>query len=274
MPRTVTLEDLSEPAPEPGPADWNDEGVVVLKSFLEDNNVYRYQDEWAHANGYKGFIDHDGVAVLLADQPGGWPHCTPYMQHPNLLQLVCGSDLADTLYALTGEPMGVHLNLTGWVSTQRNWHQDTYLNPPHVGDYYAAVWFCLEDVDPRSGPFQYVPGSHRWHQLSWEKIDQAGIVDMNNPAWPKHTEDVLTPLVEDEIEARDAEIVTYLPERGDVLIWHSRLYHRGSTPQVPNAFRGALIAHYSGIHHRPDMPSAMQHKDAGWYFPIQESGPV
>jgi hypothetical protein len=32
--------------------------------------------------------------------------------------------------------------------------------------------------------------------------------------------------------------------------------------------RRALIAHYSGIHHRHDMPSAQQNVDCGWYFPL------
>jgi len=31
--------------------------------------------------------------------------------------------------------------------------------------------------------------------------------------------------------------------------------------------RKSLIAHYSGVNHRNDMPTALQH-GAGWYFPI------
>jgi hypothetical protein len=32
--------------------------------------------------------------------------------------------------------------------------------------------------------------------------------------------------------------------------------------------RKSLIAHYSGINHRQDMPTAKSH-NGGWYFPIE-----
>jgi hypothetical protein len=34
--------------------------------------------------------------------------------------------------------------------------------------------------------------------------------------------------------------------------------------------RRALIAHYSGINHRQDMPAARQH-GGGWYFPVEDA---
>jgi ectoine hydroxylase-related dioxygenase (phytanoyl-CoA dioxygenase family) len=141
-----------------------------------------------------------------------------------------------------------------------------------VGDAYAAVWIALGHVTVESGPFQYVPGSHRWHTLTRDLI--ARHVDTTDPNWPKHTETILTPLVEKEIAERGDEVVSHLPMYGDVLIWHGRLYHRGSRAQLPGAYRPALIAHYSGIHHRPDMPMAVQHPAGGWYFPIDGHQPV
>lgn len=287
-----TLEALSDPAPPPGPHDWNDQGVVYLPGLLPDDLIAAYQDEWALANGYNGLkappegegqwssdptSDPSSLWVLDAASPGGWNETCPYMRYPALRRLCTHPPLAAELERLTGHPMGVHLNLTGWVSTTRNWHQDGYLNPAGVGDMYAAVWMALDDVHPDSGVFQYVPGSHRWHTLTYEKI--ARVVDTSDPMWPTHTETVLTPLVEDEITWRGAEVVSYAPQKGDVLIWHSRLYHRGSVASVPNAYRPALIAHYSSIHHRPDFPPAVTESDGrvagqGWYFPILTGQPV
>lgn len=257
-----TLEDLSDPAPPPSTADWNDEGVVIERGFFEDDALDAYRKEWESVNG-EGWP---------ADHPGGWGDCTPYMRHEALRELVCDKSLGLLLKSLLGEPAGVHLNLTGFVSTERDWHQDTYLNPPHVGDFYAAVWIALEDINPDSGPFQYVPGSHRWHTLTRDKIGQ--VVDLSDPTWPKLSEDVLSPLVEAEMEKRQVEVVDYLPSKGDVLVWHGRLYHRGSRARLPGSHRRALIAHYSGIHHRGDMPMAKQSQFGGWLFPINDSGPV
>jgi len=58
----------------------------------------------------------------------------------------------------------------------------------------------------------------------------------------------------------------FLAKKGDVFIWHSRLAHRGSLPKVPGMLRPALIAHYSSIVRRVEMPLHRRHKDAGYYM--------
>ena len=68
-------------------------------------------------------------------------------------------------------------------------------------------------------------------------------------------------------------MMTYLPKKGDVLLWHSRLIHRGSKANVPGMERRALIVHYSGINHRQDMPQAEPYGD-GYIFPLHGNQPV
>lgn len=80
---------------------------------------------------------------------------------------------------------------------------------------------------------------------------------------------MLTPFFEQEIKDRQAEVVTHLPERGAVLLWHGRLLHRGSPANVHGMRRKAAIAHYSGIYHRHDMPLPVAH-EGGMVFPIGE----
>lgn len=251
---TVTLDELTVPPPAAGPADWNADGVVSLPTAVSDPRIEAYQQAWCGSNAHR---------------PSGWPDTCPYMRHPEILDLV--APLAPHLEQLLGEPAGMHLNLTGWVSTERDWHQDSYLNEPEVGDCYAAVWIALGHIHPDSGPFQYVAGSHRWPQVTRELIGRH--VDLFDPRWPKHSEDVLSPLFEAEIAARGAVPVDHLPERGDALIWHGRLLHRGSKARVQGSYRPGFIAHFSGIHHRSTMPAAVEWRGGGWYFPIQ-GGPV
>lgn len=252
---------LTIPAPEPGPADWNNDGFLIKKNFIPEQLMEDYEACW---------VDNNAEYVngkLVMTRPGGWPDCTPYRRHPEVMNILTYSGISKTIEELIGEPGAVHLNLTGWVSTTRDWHQDTYLNPPHVGDYYAAVWIALETITPESGPFQLVPGSHRWPTVTREKILQALRPEQRDYRWPRFSEEILTPIFTSQIESRNAEVVTYLPERGDVLFWHGRLLHRGSNPSIAGALRKSLIAHYSGINHRQDMPKALRHGD-GWYFPI------
>ena len=253
-----TYEELTVPAPPVGPRDWNNDGVVLLKNFLPEDLMESYENLWTIINGPEG-----------ANRPMGWPDPVPYMRHRELLDILTWGPLAAVLEELIGEPAGLHLNLTGWVSTERDWHQDSYLNPPHVGDYYAAVWIAFADIHPDSGPFQYVPGSHRWPQVTHEKILDALEPSERDHRWPKFSERILTPLFEQEIVKRGNNVVSHLPSRGDILIWHGRLMHRGSRPNVPGMERRSLIAHYSGINHREDMPKALRNGQGGYYFPIK-----
>lgn len=256
----MKLTDLCE-TPLVGRNDWNDEGYVIFEGLLDDPVLSDYEYEWLSVHG-----SQRGEAVNWQ----GWLDCTPYFRYSALRRLCCDPRLATALESVTGEPMAVHLNLTPWVSTERDWHSDQILNPPAVGDHYAAVWIALQDIHPDSGPFQFIPGSHRWPQVNQSKL-RACLTDDENadPLWPRHAERILTPLFEAYINEREMEeeIVSYFPKRGDCMIWHPRLVHRGSKPNIPGMERRAVISHYSSLD-RADMPfPAVQHEAGGWFFP-------
>ena len=233
----------------PEQAQWRREGVVILENFLPDDLIDAY------------------VARRETEGLVGWASPTPYEYVPELRALALYRPLTAIMRDLVGEEMMLHLALTGWISSERAWHQDDYLNPPGVNGWYAAVWMALDTIHPDSGPFEYFPGSHRWPLLRGEKVrafmtkderterDEFGI---NH--WAKMTERFVIPAVEAEAARRNATIRQFLGKRGDVLIWHGRLMHRGRTPNRPLMERRSLITHYSGVNHRADMPDrAEQH---------------
>ncbi len=229
---------------------WFDEGFVLKKRFIPDDLVDAY---WA-------------VRSKL-DRPGGWSCHAPYMHVPEVLDLSVYAPLMELLESLVGEPMGVMLNLTGMVSTERNWHQDDYLNYAGTKSWYAAVWFAIGDIDPDSGPFQYVPGSHRWPALRRDRVRMFLTPDERDSiSWPKLTERFLNDVIEREIETRGAEVRSFVGEKGDILIWHGRLMHRGSTPNVPGRQRRSFISHYTGINHWALGPNVGRHRGGGLYF--------
>ena len=202
----------------------------------------------------------------------GWASPSPYHEVAEIRDLCLYKPLTDLLEKLIGEPMGLHLNLTGWVSTERDWHQDDYLNPPVVNGHYAAVWTALDRIQPDAGPFEFVPGSHRWPIIRQAKIlDLLGYEDDGDPHWPWESERLLTPFFEREIKERGVKIERFLGNKGDVLIWHSRLLHRGSPARRAGAERRAMIAHYSAVKYRPDMPYVRQHRGGGLYFVLNEN---
>ncbi|MBI3549118.1 MAG: phytanoyl-CoA dioxygenase family protein [Elusimicrobia bacterium] len=243
--------DRAAAAPKRGLArEWWRHGAVRLPGLLPD-----------------GLIDAYTAVRAKHSDPGGWRSPSPYVHVKELRDLCLHPPLMDALRELIGEPVGLHLNLTGWISTERDFHQDTYLNPAFVGTHYAAVWMALEDIHPDSGPFQFVPGSHRWPAIRRHLVFQYLTPDeQDHPAWPSRTQGWVASACREEIARRRAKIETYLPKRGDALVWHSNLIHRGSPPRVPGTTRRALIAHYSALSKRPDMPIRRKHANGEPYF--------
>ena len=227
---------------------WMENGVVVLQDLLPHDAIDRYVE-----------------LRLKYDRPGGFGPC-PYMFYKEIRDLSLHTHVAQVLESLIGEPMGLHLNLTGFVSTERDIHQDTYLNPEGVNGWYAATWIALDDIHPDSGPFTFYPGSHRWPALRRSKIlAHLSPEEAASPNWPNTSERFVTAAIEQKIKDTGVEEMTFNAKKGDVLFWHSRLSHKGAKPKDRSLERRALISHYSGINHRPDMPEKARWNDA-WYF--------
>ncbi len=242
---------------------WRDEGVLILRRFIPDEVLDPY------------IARRQQLSVEAPEHfRSGWYTPTPYEHVSELRTLSLYPPLMRMMEHLIGEPMMLHLNLTGWVSTERDWHQDDYLNPDHVNSWYAAVWIALDHIDPEAGPFEYLAGSHKWPLLRQKKVlacmtpEQANELDPKSkmPVWPKTSERFVVPAIEAEIAGRGLPVSQFLAEKGDVLIWHGRLMHRGSPARSPDMLRRALIAHYSGVHHRPDMQKRATDDNGFTYF--------
>jgi hypothetical protein len=228
--------DIDEAALTPVQLAWRRDGIVVLPRLLSDALIDTYCDRYLKDS-----------SDLQGDRP--------YLAVPELKEIALYPPLMRHLKDLIGEPMMLHLCLTGWQSSERDWHQDDYLNPEYVNSWYSAVWMALDDVDPDSGPFEYIPGSHQWPLLRREKVRALlPVSEILRRDWAKRTERFVVPAIEAEINRRDAKACQFIGKRGDVLIWHGRLLHRGSKPKRPGTVRKGLICHYSGINHRSDMP--------------------
>lgn len=302
----ITFEQFCEEIPD-GEKPWLDRkenGVISISGPCVLNNG-NYWD-W-HFKGYliqERLIPHDLIDAYTTryeadngpQSRNGWKSGTPYMQVPEIKDICLYKPLTDLLEQLIGEPMGMNLNLTDWVSTERNWHQDDYLNPEHVNGHYLAVWIALDDIHPDSGPFEFVPGSHKWPAMRRNKVlAHLEPHERDNPDWPRIAERFLDGVFDEKIKAVQESYIedarsAYTPlrsygpktvrlavhkwdtaKKGDVLIWHSWLAHRGSRPKNPDLLRKSLICHYSGINHRPDMREPVLYENGvsrGYYFPF------
>ncbi len=212
---------------------WRENGVLIKSHFIPEVLI----------DGYCDYRKSKNMTHLL-----GFPDSYAYMRVSQVLALACYKPLSDLLANIFGEEMLPHFDLTQWVSTERNWHQDDYLNEAHINSHYAAVWFALDDIDPDCGPFQYVPGSHLLPITRQSKVKaMLNEEERVSTFWPKLSERFLNPIYEDVIKKLQSEPQFFLGAKGDMLVWHGRLLHRGSKPMIPNKIRKSLIVHYTGI---------------------------
>lgn len=256
----ITLDDLATPnSPEPTrataatPAGWLRDGFVIERDFFPAELVAAYRGRFAADAVERGYQLEDQLAR-------GYGIGTPYLDIDEMKDLCLYEPLSALLTTLHGEEMGLHLNLSGWRSTTREWHVDSYLNPPYVGSWYAAAWIALDDIHADAGPFEYVPGSHLWPPVDQAKMLAALGEDGSDPDWPWRSEAILGPMYDREIINRGGHVERFIAKKGDLLIWHPFLVHRGSRPANPDLFRPALISHYSAVSRRLDMDG----KDRRW----------
>ncbi len=148
--------DVDESGLTPAQLEWRRDGVITLRGFLPDEITEPYIQRRSNHPEAPG--------------PGGWFNGSPYESVPEMRDLALYPPLMAKLTEVIGEEMILHLCLTGWVSTQRGWHQDDYLNPSFVNSWHTAVWIALGDIHPDCGPFEYVSGSHRWPLMRGEKV--------------------------------------------------------------------------------------------------------
>lgn len=267
----ATWDDLTEIEPLEKKTPLELEGAPDYESWIRDG-VYRL--DLSRDEKFMSALDRYAEARAALPQDAtkrsnfwsGWAFPTPYLVCPPLMDVGLHDALVDYVGRFVGGRPLLHLALTGWVSTERNWHQDSYLNPPEVWSRYAAAWIALDDIDDDAGPFEYVPGSHRWPVLRREKLFERLPPDVRASAdWPSTTQETIARICERRIEQSGLPVVRHTPKRGEVLFWHSALMHRGTEPRRKDLLRKALILHYSAGEARPDMAIQKPH-GRGWFF--------
>jgi ectoine hydroxylase-related dioxygenase (phytanoyl-CoA dioxygenase family) len=206
-----------------------DNGYVILENFIPENLCDDYwiqrleeYDNGVHCHKEMAYLEKDYIRNIGTYEP-----------------------LLKVLDQILDGQVGLHLNLTNVRSTERMWHQDDYLNPDYIQGRYVAVWVAVNDIHPDSGPFQYVPKSNNWGRLTRSQIQKEYPLEFIRGDWTITTQERVAEFYENEIEKRNEKVVSFLGKKGDVLIWHGWLIHRGSKPVNPNIFRPSLILHYT-----------------------------
>ena len=237
---------------------WNKEGYLIKRSLISDELIKAYEDLWikehtSTVNGKTTVVNHRG-----------WDTYDVYKNHNQILDIFCESDIPSIIQNVTGEPAGLHLNFTGWVSTQKTWHQDVTIADKETADHYIGVWIALDNIDPNSGPFELIPKSHLW-DIDFESIypdfqrqnkngkavkvlDIYGSDDIRDCPPQEDPGAAAYRYYSSKLEAEKPEGISFTASKGDVLFWHGHTVHRGSEPLDDTILRKSIIGHLSGVH--------------------------
>ena len=137
--------------------------------------------------------------------------------------------LQQSLFFIKGSQQPIHLDYP-YVKNQQ-----------HIANL-AASWIALEDVHPDSGPLQYYCGSHMPEKMPF--FDWGGGSITMGPDSTKDPREFGWYL-QDEMQRLGIPPRTFLPKKGDMLIWHGYLAHAGSKIRDESLTRKSLVCHYT-----------------------------
>jgi phytanoyl-CoA hydroxylase len=121
-------------------------------------------------------------------------------------------------------------------------HQDTaYVVVDDQPMQMVASWIALEDVQPGSGELVYFAGGHRLPDFPYG-AGESKHFNFERDGNDRHIAHLK--YLAEESERQGYERRSFLPKKGDVLIWHADLPHGGGKIINHGITRRSLVTHY------------------------------
>ncbi|QJD86950.1 phytanoyl-CoA dioxygenase family protein [Cohnella herbarum] len=129
----------------------------------------------------------------------------------------------------------------------QGWHQDSYYIKTHP-DTMVGAWIALEEVDEENGCLWVVPGSN--HEPIYPPDGYNGgnvhavdaFKDLGTVANVSHLDDDVNTL--SKIVANYPPPISVPMKPGDVLFFHSHLFHRSFPNRTTDRYRRSYVCHY------------------------------
>lgn len=172
------------------------------------------------------------------------PSCRIADLHPyseGALDLYLNETIHRYVRTILGKPAVATQSLYFQWGSQQNLHRDPVYVQMQPPAHLVAAWIALEDIDPRSGPLIYVPGSQR---LPYYALDP-GDHRFDHSRHGNMELEAMASFDREQIAEHGLEVVPFTPKKGEVLIWHHSLLHGGSFPQDPSFTRKSFVVHFS-----------------------------
>ena len=167
------------------------------------------------------------------------------------------------LHAVFRQPANAFQCLTFVHGSQQELHQDGAYVVVSEPLQFLASWIALEDVTPGSGELMYYAGSHRLDDYLFGE-EQTKHWNPARDGQPAHR-DFLASIIA-RSQSLGLPLETFLPKKGDALIWASDLVHGGAKISNGNT-RRSIVTHYCPIDVRPNFTNFTD------YFHLRQVAP-
>ncbi len=224
-------------------------GYVVLENAVSHYAIDKYL-----ARYHAAAANPNGLAMSVPFGPMSQPFEPEHTLVPGAkvldtsLLFAEGDDLSFSLplamflQELFSGPALAFQSLHFEVGSTQTVHQDTaYVVVEDQPLQLAASWIALEDVQPGSGELVYFAGGHRLPDFPYGGGDSKHF-NFNRDGNDAHVAHLN--YLASESSRQGYERRSFLPKKGDVLIWHADLPHGGGEITKPGVTRRSLVTHY------------------------------
>lgn len=227
-------------------------GYVILENAVSAAHIDAYTSALAVAardgSGLLASVpvsgpqDKDVVPLSKADTQAPLTKVLDtYNQLPSARALIFSDPIVQFLQSAFEEDVLAFQGLHFEKGSTQAIHQDTaYVVIDKEPMKLCASWIALEDVLPGSGELIYYPGSHRLPDWLY-----SGTYKHFNHERDNHAEHMgHLQALHDRSKERGLSLQSFLPKKGDVLIWAADLAHGGSQISNTQLTRRSLVTHY------------------------------
>lgn len=224
---------------------WRRDGFLQLPGVVPEAAIDQLRADIDGAwdkNDPRIWVEHYSSEEVMVDPlQGDWreePH--------KLLDVHCSSqaarkvlaspELERWLHLLLGPKVFAFQSLVFKRGTMQGMHRDTNFVGVEPAWQMIALWIALEDIQPGTGELEYFVGSHRLEDYTFPSGAHYLLPEETLPQGYSESYEALA-------AKRGLERQSFLPKRGDVLIWHAGLVHGGRDNISPGSTRRSFVVH-------------------------------
>lgn len=226
---------------------WIAHGYTILKQAVapEVCDRIRADLDGAFVKGDERLLVHsprqtDYEPLRAGSDPDRARVVDVYVHYDSAVQALFSDAIVRFLRTIFDDHPLLFQSLTFQRGSQQQLHQDSAFVVVSSPLEFAASWIALEDVKPGSGELMYLNGSHRLPEYlfsdKYKHWNAKRDGDAQHEEWQAGM----------QVNAKRMGLTeqTFLPRKGDALIWSADLAHGGSPVTDPELTRKSLVGHY------------------------------